>query len=283
MYVYILWVDASACTLTHNTPPCNLQLQPQPHHPHKNAQLFRSRELGLPRHLRLLPLEPAPRWGPRALAASSDTPIVVRDGRGQLSQLIWSPQSWLTMGFGVDHGSRTLLHVFSVTRLRLGGTACPHCFPHKQPPPARVPSRQAKARGKVTADVMEALVGAAYVTDDSARRLAGQLLSMPPPGRAADGNDDSGTAAGGAAALQQAAAACGGGGAAAAGGALGLHAGGGGGGGAPPPLPLAPDGLLRAARMCANLGLLPPGGFCLLCFRVLERLKASTSAALHMV
>jgi hypothetical protein len=113
------------------------------------------------------------------------------------------------------------------------------------------------ARGKRFADVMEALVGAAYVSDPATAALAGRLLSPPPPGGAA------GAAAGGAQALAFHGGGSGGGG----GGcdAMLLHAAGAAaaagprGRAPPPPLPLCEAGLARCAAMCVHLRLLPPG------------------------
>jgi hypothetical protein len=115
-----------------------------------------------------------------------------------------------------------------------------------------VANLQVRARGKVTADVMESLVGAAYVTHPNTRRLTTALLARPPEPAGAcggSGGADQGAGEGGGASL-----------------ALRLHAAGvcgvsgpAGEAAAAPPLPLAPGGLLQAARMCVNIGLLPPG------------------------
>ena len=136
-----------------------------------------ARELGLESRLRLVPFEPAPRWGPRALAAALAAPPRVR------------------------------------------------------------------ARGKRAADVMEALAGAAYFSDASAAELARRVICGPPSWEGRDGGDGDG-GAGGARRAPGADAAR-------------LHAGAAGGRPAPP-LPLSASGLLRCARMCVHLRLLPP-------------------------
>lgn len=53
-----------------------------------------------------------------------------------------------------------------------------------------------RAKGKRFADVMEALVGAAYVSDASAAELAGRLLDAPPSWEAGGGGGGGSTGGG---------------------------------------------------------------------------------------